>query len=56
MADLVSGLIALAIAGAFLGLIANRVPAPALLIVFAIGFACMVASLVEEVRRQRRRA
>jgi hypothetical protein len=50
MADLAGGIISLAVAAVFLAILAYAVPSVPLWIVLLVGFALMVASLVESLR------
>jgi hypothetical protein len=50
MADLAGGIISLLIAAAFLSILAYAVPSVPLWIVILVGFASMVASVVESLR------
>jgi hypothetical protein len=50
MADLAGGIISLLVAAVFLAILAYAVPSVPLWIVILVGFAAMVASLVESLR------
>jgi hypothetical protein len=50
MADLVGGILSLVVAAAFLAILAYQVLSVPLWIVILVGFAMMVASLVESLR------
>jgi hypothetical protein len=50
MADLAGGIISLLVAAVFLAILAYAVPSVPLWIVMLVGFAVMVASLVESLR------
>jgi hypothetical protein len=53
--DLVAGIVSLAIALAFLGVLIYKVWSIPLWIVVLIGFACMAASVIETLRSDQRR-
>lgn len=55
MMDMLAGGISILIAAVFLGILAYAVPSVPLAIVVLIGFACMVASVVETRRSDQRR-
>jgi predicted ABC-type sugar transport system permease subunit len=52
MIDLLTGLIALALAVAYVGTLATHVPSVPLWIVIAIGVVLMVASLIDSLREE----
>jgi hypothetical protein len=53
MTTIIPGVIALVIAGGYLGLLAYKVTALPLHAVLLIGFVAMVASLIDEIRAER---
>ncbi len=50
MADLIAGIMSLAVALGFLGVLIYKVPSPPLVIVVLLGVAMMVASLIQAAR------
>jgi hypothetical protein len=50
MADLLGGILSLVVAALFLGILAYQVPSAPLIIIIMLGFAMMVASLIESRR------
>lgn len=55
MMDLLAGGISILIAAVFLAILVYAVPSVPLAIVVLIGFACMVASVIETLRSDQRR-